>query len=90
MNVDKFGHYLHKRKKIHDNSVLLKYMSDESLNADNKIIKNLRSPIDDADGATKAYVDESIANSFRAIKLLEQLVTEINIKLKSVETQLKK
>lgn len=83
MNVNKFGHHVHKKIKM-DNTSL-----ENIFDAQHKIIKHLGAPIDPNDCATKLYVDKIIDEKFSRLKLVEQtlvqLYSEINSLKKSIE-----
>lgn len=85
MNVDKFGHHLFK-KNIVNHEAFLKYSSDGNLNAQNKIIQNLKSPIHSDDSCTKEYVDSLIQNVISKIKTVELLHNELLAKINNIET----
>lgn len=57
MNVDKFCHHIHKRIKADNSTGYTLTISENSFDAQNKIIKNLGKPNDLRDCATKEYVD---------------------------------
>jgi hypothetical protein len=90
MNVDKFGHNIQKQKFAKNNKYyivdcVLKYTSDGNLNAQNKIIKNLSTPVDDADSASKEYVDTSIHKYYTTVNKLNHLLTEVCVRLTNLE-----
>lgn len=90
MNVDKFGHNIQKQK-LADNKKYyivdcgLKYTNDGNLNAQNKIIKNLSTPVDDADSASKEYVDTSIQKYYTTVNKLSHLLTDACVRLTNLE-----
>lgn len=89
MNVDKFGLHLYKKNYDDHDEVLLKYTSDGNISVKNKILKHLKSPNDVDDSATKGYVDKSIENSLHKLEFIEQLLTELTIRINNLETSAK-
>lgn len=94
MNVDIFGLHLSKRKKTEVDrfvccSCVLKYTKDGHVDACNKILKNLVSPVDKNDGATKQYVDTSVEDLRQTIDLkltsLSQITNELSKRVQSLE-----
>lgn len=87
MNVDKFGHHIHKSKRIINNlipaSCALKRLSDNNLDAQNKIIKNIKLPVCGTDSANKEYVDKSIEVIYKNIN--EKYSTDKELLYKSLE-----
>lgn len=62
MNVDKFGHYIHKRLRLSEifefnDNALLKSESGE-FDLKSSILKGVRSPLDADEAANKEYVDQ--------------------------------
>lgn len=86
MNVDKFGHYVHKkRKKEIIIECCLKSTNDGNLDAQNKTIKNIASPINCYDCVTKKYVDELENNIKKKIAELNQMLKEITSQLNNTK-----
>lgn len=92
MNVDVFGHYLHKKPKIDDtvfiNKCPLNVLSDGNLDADNKIIKNLHTPVDFNDCVTKSYVDNSIKAYTNKITTVNDLITTLITRITHLENHI--
>lgn len=92
MNVDVFGHFLHKKPKIDDtvfiNKCPLNVLSDGNLDADNKIIRNLHMPVDFNDCATKSYVDSTIKAYANKITTLNDLVTKLITRITHLENHI--
>lgn len=89
MNVDKFGHHINKIGRINENGLTskcsLKETSDGKLDANNKVIKNIKSPQDIGDSATKGYVDKLMTNGQRSITTLEELIKTLNKRVQYLE-----
>lgn len=89
MNVDKFGHHLLKRQKcedvvfIHSNNV--RNTKDGNPDSCEKILKNLPSPTDDKDAATKEYVDQHIDHCIKTYKTLNESVNNLVTRLAKLE-----
>lgn len=81
MSVDKFGLHLNKIKRLKNinsfTDCTLSNTKDGELDAKNKIIKNVKLPVDPHDSASKKYVDSSILNCFQKIKSLELILAEL-------------
>lgn len=81
MSVDKFGLHLNQIKRFKKGSSFtdcaLSNTKDGELDAKNKIIKNIKLPVDPYDSATKDYVDSSIHNCLQKINSLEIRLIEI-------------
>lgn len=91
MNVDKFGHHVHKNKRIKNNLMVvecaLKHLSDNNLDAQNKIIRNVKLPVYVTDSANKEYVDKSIEDIYK--KIDNKNTTDKELLYKSLEKCLK-
>lgn len=88
MNVDKFGHYIHKRMRLSElfdcyDNVLTKSDSGEfDLKASR--LRGIRSPIEADDAANKDYVDHSQDNMKKEInKLIGQLQHYVQLDIKA-------
>lgn len=82
MNVNKFGHHIHKRQKMRSSSL------NNIFDAEYKIIKHIRAPVDPNDCATKEYVD-NITNGFlKKFKTLDDLTALLNIEINSLKKNL--
>lgn len=83
MNVNKFGHHVHKKLKM-DSSAL-----ENIFDAQHKIIKHVGTPIDPNDCATKLYVDKFLDGLYIRLKTVEetllQLKSEINSLKRNIE-----
>lgn len=89
MNVDKFGHHLNKRKKGNFEAVSTKslwiHTCDGNLDAQQKILKNLQTPIDPADSATKQFVEELLERHSKTLSSLNQSVSNIITRINNLE-----
>lgn len=95
MNVDKFGHHLHKSKRFKPETPVfvycnLNYTSDKNLDAQNKVIKNIQTPINENDAVNKEYVDKSLESLNSNLQLMkfdkfEQVIEICNKKIKACE-----
>lgn len=89
MNVDKFGHHVLKRKLSADSFASfqssLKITSDGDLDCQKKRVKNVLSPVDLQDSATKGYVDALIKECHQSLISLQQSIAQINLNLKNIE-----
>lgn len=64
MNVDKFGHHVHKRQRLNEIIRIesaLKRTDDNNLSVENRRLQNLNSPQESNDAATKEYTDKAIS-----------------------------
>lgn len=81
MNVDKFGHHLNKVKRFRKDYVIIDCAlcntKGGELDANHKIIKNLKLPVDLNDSATKEYVDTLFDSCLQKIKSLELRLAEV-------------
>lgn len=82
MNVDKFGHYIHKRMRLselldfNDNALLKSDSGDFDLKTVR--LKGIRSPIEADDAANKDYVDRLLTNTIQEFnKLIGSLRSRI-------------
>lgn len=82
MNVDKFGHYIHKRMRLselldfNDNALLKSDSGDFDLKTVR--LKGIRSPIEADDAANKDYVDRLLTNTIQEFnKLIGSLRSQI-------------
>lgn len=86
MNVDKFGLHVFKKQKIcncvEPTFVLLE---DGSLNARNKVIKNIGKPVDLGDCATKQYVDKSVENWLYKLKAINQTLSQLGAEVNGLK-----
>lgn len=93
MNVNKFGLHVYKLKKQKTDCIPMncniKLKEDGSLDVQNKILKNLKSPIDLYDSATKEYVDKSLSNVLNLILSSDALITELCNKINRLESKTK-
>lgn len=82
MNVDKFGHHIHKNKSFKHGVIstdcVLDITNDGQLDAKDKLIKNVQLPKDIQDCATKGYVDEFSHEFLRRLQLLEETFSEFH------------
>lgn len=65
MNVDKFGHHVHKRQRFGEIiriECALKRTDDNNLSIENRRLQNLSSPQELNDAATKEYTDKAISD----------------------------
>lgn len=88
MNVDKFGHHINKRRKFYDKfqvECLFKVIDDGNLSAQNKTLKNIGTPIDDNDSATKHYVDNALDSNNKTLKILKELLVELTTRVTHLE-----
>nr|DAC81442.1 TPA_asm: tail fiber [Spodoptera moth adintovirus 1] len=95
MNVDKFGHFIHKRLRIsdlfefNDNALLKSESGDFDLKASR--LRGVRSPVDGDDAVNKDYVDRLSANTIHELnKLIGALRSQLTLDAqKTVQTTLK-
>lgn len=89
MNVDKFGHHVLKKQKT-EHTVLIQNnlisTKDGNLDACKKILKNLQTPQDATDAATKEYVDKHVDHCMAMYKTLSQSVAKAIERLTKLET----
>lgn len=82
MNVDKFGHHIHKNKRfkcdVYSTECVLDLTYDGQFDAKDKLIKNVQLQKDIQDCATKGYVDKLSDVFFKRLQTLEQSFTELN------------
>lgn len=91
MNVDKFGHHIHKRQRFTDieQNCALKNIGDLNLSVQYKRLKHLKNPIDLYDAATKEYTDLAIADFWNKNipKVIDQITNKIE-ELKKEQNQI--
>lgn len=81
MNVDKFGHYIHKRMRLSEifdfNEALLKSENGE-FNLKKSRLRGIKSPVETDDAVNKNYVDQINADMVRELnKLIGSLRSQI-------------
>lgn len=81
MNVDKFGHHLHKR-------IINTKQLENTFDLQHKTLKHIGEPIDPADCATKQYVDKLLCELTKKIKAVEQLLSQLNNDVNKVDRKL--
>ena len=65
MNVDKFGHHVHKRQRLNEVVRIecpLKRIDGDNLSVENKRLQNLKDPQELNDAVTKNYTDKAISD----------------------------
>lgn len=82
MNVDKFGHHIHKRMRFsellefHENTLQKSESGDYDLKKSR--LRGIRSPVETDDAANKDYVDRLLTNSIQEFdKLIGSLRAQI-------------
>lgn len=92
MEVDKFGESLFKRKrKINQAPITLPWCyfkltdKNECLDAQQKNIRNLSTPVESFDASTKEYVDKRIEDCIVSLATLKKLTVSITEKLDKLE-----
>lgn len=74
MNVDKFGHYIHKRMRLselfefNENALLKSENGDFDLKTSR--LRGIRSPVEADDAVNKDYVDQLNANTLKEVNYL--------------------
>lgn len=91
MNVDKFGLNIFKRKKTDLAPITLPWChfklseTNNCLDAQNKSIRNLSTPIESFDASTKEYVDNLLAHYTKKYSSLCEEVTILKDRLSKLE-----
>lgn len=89
MNIDKFGHHVNKKRKTTMiKECCLRYVNENTLDARDKTIKNIGSPIDLNDSVSKNYVDTIEKNTLKKITELNQIVTQLTHQLSDIKKQI--
>lgn len=90
MNVDKFGSYVSLKNnynvsKLHECRCMLKYTNDGNIDLQNKLIKNVGTPIKSSDCATKKYVDDTVDTCHIVFKNLDKIIADVIDKVNKLE-----
>jgi hypothetical protein len=89
MNIDKFGHHVHKRLRlitVSDKALLRSENGDYDLQFSK--LKGVTNPLTADDAVNKQYVDESL-NDFYNKKELDQILNTINVQIHNTYAQLR-
>lgn len=92
MNVDKFGHHVHKRLRVSEVSELKHKALFRSENGDYDLhsarLKGVLKPLSPDEAANKQYVDQLLQNTYQK-KHVDSLFEVINSQIIQLSTQLK-
>lgn len=93
MSVDKFGHHVYRKQKIEldlTNLSLFKNTGNANLDAENKIIKHLKTPVDSQDAVNKEYVDQLRHYCESSNLRLQELITDLKNCVTKLESEKEK